>query len=224
MHDVEFVRRMKEHVALGEGQYLGTSRRMVGMLTLAEEELQDCPLFYEISTLSKTIHCTNPPLVAVRSAILNAGYRVSLSHVCSKSIKTDAPPSVIWDIMRVFAKGNNVKLKEPDTVAGKLLRKEPTLSVNFDIHPKAVLDKNVMRFPPNPEPNWGPKARAGKRKPNGGSDIDRPQKNPKKEAERDLKQFSCRRFEEGTCDLGDNCRYSHPAKQENTGDMTVGAS
>jgi hypothetical protein len=31
-----------------------------------------------------------------RSAILNAGYRVSLSHAAKNSIKTDAPHSLIW--------------------------------------------------------------------------------------------------------------------------------
>ena len=41
-----------------------------------------------------------PPLVDFRSAILNAGYRVSFSHCHPLSIKTDAPPSVIWDLLQ----------------------------------------------------------------------------------------------------------------------------
>ncbi|VDL89961.1 unnamed protein product [Schistocephalus solidus] len=33
------------------------------------------------------------------SAFLNAGYRVSFSHAATASLKTDAPPSFIWDVM-----------------------------------------------------------------------------------------------------------------------------
>ncbi|XP_063674061.1 tRNA (guanine(26)-N(2))-dimethyltransferase-like isoform X2 [Bolinopsis microptera] len=216
IHDTEFLGQMKEHLA-GEGKYLGTIKRMTGMLTLAEEELPDIPLFYELSTLSKTIHCTCPPLAIFRSAILNAGYRVSLSHVCPKSIKTNAPPSVVWDVMRRWALDNGAKLREPDTVAGILLRKQPTLAVDFTLHPLAKQDPDVLRFPPNPEPHWGPKARAGKRKPDspGGDSGAKARKTPKKEPLHDLKLFSCKRFEMNQCDLGDSCRYSHNTKENN---------
>ena len=215
IHDREFLSKMKEHLS-GEGKYLGTVKRMEGMLTLAEEELVDVPLFYELSMLSKTIHSTCPPLTTFRSAILNAGYQVSLSHVCTKSIKTNAPGSVVWDVMRHWALNNGAKLRDPDTVAGILLRKQSSVEVDFTLHPLAALDKNVHRFPPNPEPNWGPKARAGKRKPEGSPDVGgKAKKTPKKEPLKDLKQFSCKRFEMNQCDLGESCRYSHCTKENN---------
>ena len=37
-----------------------------------------------------------------RSAILNQNYRVSLSHANANAVKTDAPHSVFWDIMRCW--------------------------------------------------------------------------------------------------------------------------
>ncbi|GBM11242.1 hypothetical protein AVEN_5979-1, partial [Araneus ventricosus] len=43
------------------------------------------------------------PAVEQKSAVLNAGYQVSLSHTSPTSLKTDAPPEVIWDIMRAWA-------------------------------------------------------------------------------------------------------------------------
>lgn len=221
IHDLDFVKLMKEHLE-GEGGYLGTARRMTGMLTLAEEELPAAPLFYDLSTLSKTVHSTCPPLAKFRSAVLNAGYQVSLSHVCPKSIKTNAPASVIWDIMREWAKLNDVKLRPPDTVAGVIMRKETSLKVDFTHHPQAVLDNNVLRFPPNPEPNWGPKARAGKRPP----DEPPAPRQPKKKKEGplvDLKQFSCKRFEMNLCELGTKCRYSHE-KTENKPQEPISAS
>lgn len=45
------------------------------------------------------------------SAILNAGYKASRSHAAPGSIKTDAPSSVIHDIMRAWVIENPVKME-----------------------------------------------------------------------------------------------------------------
>ena len=37
-----------------------------------------------------------------RSAIIEQGYRVSISHTHANAIKTDAPNSTLWDIMRCW--------------------------------------------------------------------------------------------------------------------------
>ena len=42
-----------------------------------------------------------------RSAILNQGYRVSISHANANAIKTDAPHHVLWDIMRCWVSTND---------------------------------------------------------------------------------------------------------------------
>lgn len=47
----------------------------------------------------------SPSGSACRSALLHAGYRVSLSHACKNGIKTDAPPAALWDIMRCWVSG-----------------------------------------------------------------------------------------------------------------------
>lgn len=39
-----------------------------------------------------------------RSALLHAGFRVSLSHACRNAVKTDAPLAVLWDIMRCWVR------------------------------------------------------------------------------------------------------------------------
>ena len=41
-------------------------------------------------------------LYSRRSALMTQGYRVSFSHACANSIKTDAPHHVIWDVMRCW--------------------------------------------------------------------------------------------------------------------------
>lgn len=39
-------------------------------------------------------------MILLSSALMHQGYKVSGSHAAQGSIKTDAPPSAIWDIMR----------------------------------------------------------------------------------------------------------------------------
>ena len=206
IHDLSFVQHMLDRVQ-GEESYLGTVKRIRGTLSVILEELTDSPLFYELSFLSKTVHSPCPPTAVFRSAILNSGYKVSFSHVAEKSIKTDAPPSVIWDIMRAWAVESKVKVREEGTVGGDIMRKESTHTVSFALHPDAVASSQkqaLVRYAPNPEPEWGPKARAGKRKT-----LTKDKANPCKKPSQDLKMFECRRHERGECELGENCKYTH---------------
>lgn len=52
------------------------------------------------------VRCDTPSMIKFRSALLNAGYNVSFSHTNKQSIKTDAPTTVIWDIVRAWEKVN----------------------------------------------------------------------------------------------------------------------
>jgi len=45
-----------------------------------------------------------------RSALLNAGYKVSRSHAAGGSIKTDAPCSFMYDIVREHIKTHPVRM------------------------------------------------------------------------------------------------------------------
>ncbi|VDM30956.1 unnamed protein product [Hydatigera taeniaeformis] len=49
-----------------------------------------------------------------RSALLNAGYRVSFSHAALSSIKTDAPISFIWDVMCAWKRKYDADVKAKD--------------------------------------------------------------------------------------------------------------
>lgn len=66
------------------------------------QELPDVPLFVSLHGLCATLKCTSPSAVIFRSAVINAGYRISGSHVNPLGLKTDAPMDVIWDIMRCW--------------------------------------------------------------------------------------------------------------------------
>ncbi len=104
----------------------------------------------------------------VRSALLNAGYRVSTSHARQDSIKTNAPHYVIWDIMRAFAEQSSTKRAaserlNTDSPYYRLLTKSSTIQVDFTEHPdwESEARKNkLIRFMANPHARWGPLGKA----------------------------------------------------------------
>ncbi|TFY79408.1 hypothetical protein EWM64_g4603 [Hericium alpestre] len=60
IHDHSFTAKLLEHVEANESKY-GTSTRMKGMLTVANEEL-DVPFYFTPSRVASYFHCTCPPL------------------------------------------------------------------------------------------------------------------------------------------------------------------
>ncbi|NXT27123.1 TRM1 dimethyltransferase, partial [Syrrhaptes paradoxus] len=101
LHDPAFVGRVLAALEGSPGRFQ-TQERMRGVLSVVTEELGDVPLYYTLDGLSSTIHSNTPSLLQIRSALLHAGFRVSLSHACKNAVKTDAPPAVLWDIMRCW--------------------------------------------------------------------------------------------------------------------------
>ncbi len=81
-----------------------THDRLHGLLTCVSEEVQDAPLYYTLPGLCKTLHCSQPRLDQIQSAIIEAGYDVSQSHKVPEAIKTNAPNDLVWDIMRCWVK------------------------------------------------------------------------------------------------------------------------
>ncbi|XP_075581316.1 LOW QUALITY PROTEIN: tRNA (guanine(26)-N(2))-dimethyltransferase [Pelecanus crispus] len=219
LHDPAFVERVLAALESSPGRFQ-TEERMRGMLSVVTEELGDVPLYYTLDSLSSTIHCNTPSLLQFRSALLHAGYRVSLSHACKNAVKTDAPPAVLWDIMRCWVKIHPVKRERlaETSPASRILSVEPTLQASFTLRDDAnpsSRKRGLKRFPENPEAFWGPKARA---KAGGGispSLQEKRKRHQNKRTERtdddgaSLKNFPCKRFKEGNCSLGTQCCYSH---------------
>ena len=143
---------------------LATHKTIHGLLTSVSEELSDVPLYYVLPDLSHVLSSQQMPNRKWRAALHNAGYRCSAQHKEPLALKTDAPPKVIWDIMRHFIKTEaplSEKKLENNPTAAKMLSKEITTKVDFTV-PKGF-DRNrkkAQRYPMNPEANWGPKPRA----------------------------------------------------------------
>lgn len=62
------------------------------------------PFFLNLSSLSKVLHCATVPIDEFRGALRSCGYRSARSHAKPNSIRTDAPWSVIWEIMREWVR------------------------------------------------------------------------------------------------------------------------
>lgn len=163
--------------------------RIDALVTVLAEEVPNAPLFMHLADMCRVLKCQSPPTASLRAAIESKGFSVSQSHTDPQAVKTDAPIELLWDIMRLWVKkigrgGNgkrNRKQVENDkvmnnarrgTVADRIMATEPSMieekevdfSVKRDRFVKRGTSSRNPRFLPNPEPNWGPKSRAGKRK------------------------------------------------------------
>jgi tRNA (guanine26-N2/guanine27-N2)-dimethyltransferase len=138
LHNPSFIAKMLALLPSLDKQIYQTIDRIEGMLETAYDEMQlfskdelltkikesDAPKggfghtneaaidhhpFYLIpSALSRTLHCQAPSDAQLRGAFRSLGYKAVRSHAKPGSIKTDAPWSAIWDIMREW-----VRLKAP---------------------------------------------------------------------------------------------------------------
>mmetsp|Transcript_22938 Transcript_22938/g.63658 ORF Transcript_22938/g.63658 Transcript_22938/m.63658 type:complete len:234 (-) Transcript_22938:478-1179(-) len=164
IHDKEWTEGLMKHIKSNKELYPAYDQ-IHSILVTVLEELLDVPLYLSTHEICKTLKCTPPRHEAFRSALVNAGYRVSSSHANPLGIKTDAPMSVIWDIMRCWIRDHPIKPHPEDSYAGRLLAKEPSIQADFSRSQKALSQakvNKVARYLPNPEENWGPKTRHGK--------------------------------------------------------------
>lgn len=172
IQDAEFIARVLKDIDADKDAY-GTFPRMHGMLTLAGEEL-DAPFYFTANKVHGFAHSSAMPTKQFVSALLNAGYKVSRSHALSGSVKTDAPRSFVYDIIRESAKTRPVRMDKiaEQSPTRTLLEKPMTHTVDFTPHPDAKRyekDGKAVFYQVNPLPNWGPGSRAKSVKASNGS-------------------------------------------------------
>ncbi|WEW59456.1 RNA methyltransferase tRNA(m5U54)methyltransferase [Emydomyces testavorans] len=66
--------------------------------------LEPHPFFFIPSAISKVLHTQTMPEYTLRGALRHLGYKSTRSHAKAGSIRTDAPWSVIWEIMREWVR------------------------------------------------------------------------------------------------------------------------
>jgi len=66
IHDVDFVRRVRESVLGDSSLFPNTRQRINGILGVVVEELEDQPLYYVGDALCSVLHCTSPGFIRLR--------------------------------------------------------------------------------------------------------------------------------------------------------------
>ncbi|ROW14596.1 hypothetical protein VPNG_03280 [Cytospora leucostoma] len=153
LHSPDFVKRILEKLPEADKSVYGTTERIKGMLTTALEEhleeagtegkpkskeeqlaeIEPYPFFFLPQQLARTVHCATPGEDALRGALKGLGYRVTRSHCKPGSIKTDAPWSVLWEVIKEWIK-QKAPIKEasikPGTAGYRILgldaKEQPT--------------------------------------------------------------------------------------------------
>lgn len=165
-------------------------KTIIRFFLFAGEELHDVPFYYNQDRLCSILKCHTGKLTMIRSALLNAGYRVSLSHASKLALKTDAPNDFVWRVLREWRRGKGgpdpdpekgpvdvLAGLQPNSVAHRIMSLDESRllpvgvdgederaksAVNFAEHPDANPEsrKIKMRRFQVNPPNWGPRMRA----------------------------------------------------------------
>jgi len=157
------------------------------MLTAMSEEEETVPLHYSLPSLCSGLKLECVPIKQFKGILKELGYKASHFHREPTAVKTDAPNSVVYDILRKWSaqrkKEKGIKDDDPKSKNASKKRKNagPTLShvLERSISTEGLMDlsfevagefeeklengqkpRKIPRFLPNPEKFWGPKPRA----------------------------------------------------------------
>ena len=128
-----------------------------------QSELPDVPLFYSLAGLAGVMKVSPPKLRVFQFFLERLGYRAGGSHRTPNVIKTNAPSSVVYDLMRMYIKTTGIKAQP---IVPGLIEKPISLELPEDLEEldwnMKIDDKKtkVAIHLPNPKRFWGPKARA----------------------------------------------------------------
>lgn len=164
IHDEDFLNLLKRELSLDETENnLATFKRIQGLIYVCSEELNN-PLLYTFDKIASKLGIQVPQSKYIYSALLNAGYKVSDSHTNKRGFKTDAPSSVLWDIVCQYA-ANNPDYKPKTVLAERIMKRPREKTYDFTYNPNILPDSkklSLLRFQLNPEPRWGPMSRPSK--------------------------------------------------------------
>ncbi|CAJ2512924.1 Uu.00g010430.m01.CDS01 [Anthostomella pinea] len=123
LHSHDFINKILDDMPNAPDDIYGTKPRIQGMLQTALEEtipppedtqpsckdddnaaVEPYPFFFHPSSLAGAMHCICPNEDSLRGALRHLGYEVTRSHCKPGSMKTNAPWSVIWHIMREWVR------------------------------------------------------------------------------------------------------------------------
>ena len=164
LHNKKFCQKLME--LLPTMPYITTNARIEATLNTCMQEIES-PFYYSIDALCGIVRASCPSRAMVVTILTRLNYETSLTHCKPGMLKTNAPPEVIWDIIRTWYFNEGKTLPEDDPKARAILSAKNTvdikLEVDENIKKQLKIDKKRCKYYENPEKNFGPKAAAGKK-------------------------------------------------------------
>jgi tRNA (guanine26-N2/guanine27-N2)-dimethyltransferase len=157
----EFVNSCLDVIEDEKNKFPGVSSwvKLKGLLYGIKTELKNVPLFYTIPGLTRSFKVSPPKLRVFYHWLKQLGFQVSGSHTTPNAIKTDAPASVVFDLVRIY-----VQQLSPSHSLEKAISLQIPEGIEIDFNIKLEESKNSMEkipiYIPNPAAFWGPKPRA----------------------------------------------------------------
>ncbi|KAF2663112.1 TRM-domain-containing protein [Microthyrium microscopicum] len=102
------------------------SKSLIRFSRTPAQLLDPHPFYFEPSSLARIIRVMSPSRAQMQGALRHLGYKCVRTHAKAGTIKTNAPFSVLWDVMREYVKQKYPKAGQslPKTSAGwKILHK-----------------------------------------------------------------------------------------------------
>ena len=168
LYDPEYVDRCISVIEDERDAFPGLSAwaKVKGLMFGLKQELVDVPLFYTIPGLMQAVKVSPPKLKVMLHFLRALGFRAGGSHRTPNAIKTDAPASVVFDLVRLYVQslGTTAKAILPQILSKPITTPIPDeLELDFNI--KVDDDRAVPIYLPNPAAFWGPKPRASNKRP-----------------------------------------------------------
>eukprot|EP00759_Apiculatamorpha_spiralis_P004084 PhF_6_TR12306/c0_g1_i1/m.19548/K00555/TRMT1, trm1; tRNA (guanine26-N2/guanine27-N2)-dimethyltransferase len=157
IHDLSFVENCLTTLDASptSQRVLGAADRVRALLVAAIEEINDVPLYYSLPRACSSIKLSCPPLVEITSALGRLGYTCSQTHCTPDGLKTTAPIEVLYGVLL-----KRWLIANPDATYNGVI-KVPPIDCTFEVDMKYDVrsKRGSKKFLPNPEKDWGPKAR-----------------------------------------------------------------
>ncbi|KAK6197930.1 guanine-N2--methyltransferase [Scheffersomyces amazonensis] len=149
LHNEEFINKILEINNNSDKSIFGTTERIKGMLTMAKNELNNEPFYFNLNQLSSLFKSPPISIDQFARAIGNGGYDMSLTHAKKNCIKSDAPWEYILNINLEWMKRNNeLVIKELESKSEELSEKnkEKLSKLKEDIYYNASLSPTSIGY------------------------------------------------------------------------------
>lgn len=141
LHNREFIDKVLKINESSDKEIYATHERIKGMLTLASNELDDAPFFFNLNQLCSIFKSPPISIEQYTKAVGNLGYKVSLTHAKKNCVKTNLPWNMNLLINRAWQIDQNEKYvkemesKNVDELNEKIKEKLIKLKDNIGINP-----------------------------------------------------------------------------------------